>query len=195
MKSVYGVALATLLAFTPSLSHADQISVAGGDSYTATDIDFTGPFIATGGTGVFAPLNGGSVNFPTPVLPYAAQGPVPTTAVFTLTGGGVTDTFYVDSVTSTTVNYATVAGAQSAVLIDATGYYTGTNFTGQDLGSFVITTQGESSSGSLSDQVTFSATGSTAVTPEPASLILMASGLLIGAAVLIHNRRETSEIW
>lgn len=203
MKNVVKIlAIGAVLAASSSFAFADQVSLSGGDTFTNTTIDFTGPFLATGETGIFAGLT--NVTFITPSLIYTTPAPFPVPGgllpVFTVSNNsGVSDTFFVSSATPTLTTYKNADGTTLLDLeINGLGEFTGSNISGSDMGSFTITTQGEPApNGDISSQVSFSGTGfatAAAVTPEPNSLLLMGTGLLGAAGLLFSRRRNANNL-
>ena len=191
-------ALGAALVLAAPLAHATTIDanfgVAGPASYTyispqsATFAFANSPvpgatFTTVGGSTItpyFTP--GQTITFQTNTFSLGPLGSTTTLAtpfaIGTTTEGGETLTFYV---TSYVANYIGPSGAN----IDGTGYFTETgavNYT-QTNAYFAFAPSKAGSS------MTFSANTVTAATPEPSSLVLLGSGLVSAAGMLIRRRR------
>ena len=188
------VALGAALAASSSLALADQISVAGNNvtyNNTTEQIFFCQAgtagctYVAGLGTGIFSPVSDGTVSFTTTTLNYGFTGPY-TVPVFSISNNGVTDTFYAQSAVNNS--------ADGFLDVTGFGFYTDSALPGQDIaGMLRISTQ----EGDVTTNVSFAATGTTsttAVTPEPNSLLLMGTGLIGAAGLLFMRRRAAGQI-
>jgi hypothetical protein len=183
--------LSVLAIGTAAVAHAttiSQISIEGSDSFAVSGssgtITFFNPAtVGTGSTGNFAMFTGGNLVTLFPAysgpLPFAlgyqtvfSRLGVADVLALTSTEGATVLDFYMSDYSVSLVS--DIVGC-SLTCLDVTGdgFYTETGYP-QVNGSFTFTTQATDASGV--DEVTFSATGYE--TPEPASLILLGTGLL-----------------
>ena len=160
-----------------------QISMSGTDSYTSGptyDITFTNPAsvggAVTGTIGTYF-TDGNAVT----MTNFSYSSGFSPLTVFSTTEGGETLSYYLSS-----ESYA-LNGAGD-LTITGTGWFheTGTTNYMPTFANFDLTSQG---GGTGKEAVTFSNT-SVALTPEPSSLILMGTGLLSSAAMMIRSRRR-----
>lgn len=179
--------IGALLAATTPFAKADplnQISFAGGDTVTTSGVnagnvtfyDFNGSAAGNSFTGVatglFAPFANGAAtfhdfNYLTTSVPFV---------LITDVAGALSATFNV-----TNFNYTDGA---MGLNIAGIGNYLISNGTTINNGTFQFTTQNSGG------QVTFSDTNSVAaVTPEPNSLMLLGTGLVSAAGMLVRRRR------
>ena len=186
MKIMSFVATLAVLAATTTIAKADAISGAisinGSDSYDSSSITFTG-LGNVGGTPVVGTTLGqfadctGCVTFPTNPFYFAGSNLSTPGTIFTVTEGGKTATLILNTIT-----YSSYSPTGRSLEIDGEGVLTQTGYDDTP-GTFILTSQnlGQSS-------VTFSASAaSTAVTPEPSSLILLGTGAL-GAAGMMRRK-------
>lgn len=178
---------ALLVATTPfaRADSANQISFAGGEIFNTTTgsvtfLDFNGaaPGNAYTGfaTGIFAPFASGAATFSN--FNYLSTA-VPFTLITSVVSPTLSAVFNVTNFTYDLINGLTVVGNGNYTLNNAGALTTITN------GAFTLTTQGAAGS-----SVTFSDTNTiNAVTPEPNSLMLLGTGLVSAAGMLVRRRR------
>lgn len=170
-------ALLTPLAYADAVS--GQINFIGSDSYSNSTIYFA-PGSVVGGTST-GTLSSFTAGTPATFHDFNYAAMVPDT-IFNVTSGGKDLSFFLDSVTAT--NTGTELTLKGSGIFSETGY---TDTPGQ----FVLTSQdisGGNGGQMPGAAVTFSATAGTAVTPEPGSLVLLGTGLLSTAGMLIRRR-------
>ena len=145
---------------TGSVHFTDANGVASGNAYTGV------------ATGIFAPFGGGAATFHD--FNYLS-----TNVPFTLISDAAAGLSAIFSVTNLTYVMDPVFG----LAIAGSGQYVVSNGTTIDDGTFLFTTQNSGGN------VTFSDTNSIAVTPEPNSLMLLGTGLVSAAGMLVRRRR------
>ena len=190
--------LAVSLAFlvVPGTAVADSIvgnfSIAGGDSFDASQITFTNPAFLLSSTlpGIYGQLDNGMIQKVafTSFLYANAVG----TQLFTLTQNDVTVTFgiYQDSFVYTPGAPATptTLDVNPSLVIQGFGYLAETGYTTTSA-AFSLTT---SQTGAISFQVVGNSPASPTipgVAPEPCSLILLGTGMLGISGVLVQRPR------
>ena len=176
--------IGALLAATTSIAKADplnQISFAGGDTVNTTTgavafYDFNGGAAGnafTGAaTGIFAPFASGAATFHD--FNYLT-----TSVPFTLISDVVSPSL---SAIFSVTNFSAVNSAMGLNIVGV-GNYLVSNGNTISNGTFQFTTQ------NTGGQVTFSDTNSVALTPEPNSLMLLGTGLVSAAGMLVRRRR------
>ena len=182
------LSLAAALTVTSMAAHADAvhgiISINGYDTYTSNTINFvgTGETSAIATTGTFSDLFPGGTGTADVTLHSFnfAGGFVNPTQVYSVTNNGVTVSFSLVSITSSSID------ANGDLKIIGRGIFSETGYDNAE-GTFNLTSQG----GGTGATVTFSAT-SVAPTPEPNTLLLLGTGLMSSAGALYRRRRKAA---
>lgn len=176
------LAVFAMLTASASFAAADTITgilnINGSDSYTSGGaITFDNPaFVGDGSTGSFTYFTAGT--------PFTVN----SNGSFTITENGETASFVVTSVTSDTVSSGPMP-VETTLDATGTGTFTMSGFVnGIGLATFVDTSQ---SLDGVNELTTFSAsTDVVAPTPEPGSLLLLGTGFLGSAGLLLRRRRN-----
>ena len=177
------VACALLMAIAvPCAANADPIvgdfSIAGSDTFDASSITFTNPaYVLTSSLPGFAFLQQVTLaNF----VDSSAAGPL-----FTTAGNGIVTTF---TITSATATYTPAGpGVNKKIVVDGLATIGQTGYT-DTLASFSLT------SSSVGNSTSFQLVGDSpaSVAPEPSSLVLLGTGLLCAAALLMRRHRNNA---
>lgn len=175
------LAMTAVLTISTSVAKADTLNINGSDQYTqdGTITLFNPATVGQGSTGVFSAFTAGQTFNINP------------NGSFTVTENGETANFAVTTVISDTVSPGAFPGSTD-LSVNGMGLFTFSGLiTGTSVADYSLTSQ---SLNGVNQPTTFSASLRTppviAATPEPGSLVLLGTGALSSAGMLLRRRRR-----
>lgn len=170
-----GMFLAVLAPAAKADTISGSVSIAGQDTFTNTSITFT-PTTGLVLASTIAGVSSGNTAALTSFAFASATG----TQLFSIVANGLTTTFTISNLLTTDYTAATATTAAN-INITGTGIFAQTGMT-SSTGRFSLTS-------STTGLTSFQLVGTTVATPEPNSLMLLGTGLVSAAGMLVRRRR------